>query len=323
MRPIVPCVLALASVVPASAGPITQDPCPGGPFPSSVFAQVGTDVLENLLFTPEGLWVSDGSANAILRFPPDGSRTIAVPGISSPGGLVLHPDGSIYAGQGNSFANALSRSGAARVVRFDPSAPAETLETFASGFNMPNGMTVLPGGDLAISNDVDRGLLRIPYDAPAAWAPIADVWGANGLVVSPDGGSLFAAITFDQRSPIERIDLATGAHTTFAQLSVGVASLEPSVYTGPALDAPLVGVKGLDDMTSADGYLYPVANGTGELLQVDTETGAACLLASGLQNPSSVRIAPEGSAFADGDPDTTDFYITEFSGAIRIVRAAR
>lgn len=315
-------LLSLATVAPAGAGPLTTDACPGGPFPATIFAQVGNDILENLLFTPEGLWVSDGTANAIKRFAPDASSVNAVTGISSPGGLVLHPDGLIYAGQGNSLANALMRTGAAKVMRFDPAAPAASIETFASGLNMPNGMTVLPDGDLAISNDLDRGLIRIPYEAPTTWAPIADVWGTNGLVVSPDGETLYAAITFDQRSPIERIDLASGSHSTAAQLTFGVASLEPGVHTDPVVGAPLIGVKGLDDMTgTADGALYPVANGTGELLRVDPNTGASCLLASGLQNPSSVRIAPEASGFADGDPATTDFYVTEFSGAIRIVRA--
>lgn len=309
--------------MPASAGPITQDPCPGGPFPATVFARVGNDVLENLLFASGGLWVSDSTAGAILRFAPDGGSVVGLAGIGSPGGLVQHPaDGRIYAGQGNSVSNAVTRSGTAKVVRFDPAAPASTLEVFASGFNMPNGMAVLPGGDLAISNDFDRGLLRIPYGQPSEWAPLADVWGANGLVVSPDGSSLYAAITFDQRSPIERIALSSGAHETAVQLTFGVASLEPGISTEPDPSAPLVGLKGLDDMTGTpDGILFPVANGMGELLRVDPVTGDACIVTQGLQSPSSVRIAPEASSFADGDLGTVDFYITEFSGAIKVVRA--
>jgi hypothetical protein len=64
--------------------------------------------------------------------------------------------------------------------------------------------------------------------------------------------------------------------------------------------------------------LYPVANGLGELLRVDPETGDACLVASGFQNPSSVRIAPPGSPF-DTSGEAFTFYVTEFSGAIRVV----
>lgn len=312
---------SLLATVPSGAGPITQDPCPGGPFTPSVFMQQGADVLENLLFSDDWLWVSDSTAGAILQIDFDGTVVATVPGVPSPGGLVRHPDGWIYAGAGNSLANAATRSGGASVIRFQPANPM-IRETFASGFDMPNGMALLPNGDLAISNDVGNGLIRIPHDAPSAWARIADVWGTNGLVVSPDGADLYAAITFDQRSPIERVDLATGAHETAVQLSLGAASLEPGVRTEPNTAAPLIGLKGLDDMTATpDGRLVPVANGMGELLQVDPISGEACLLASGLQNPSSVRIAPEYSMFSDFNPATTDFYITEFSGAIKIVRA--
>jgi hypothetical protein len=61
----------------------------------------------------------------------------------------------------------------------------------------------------------------------------------------------------------------------------------------PNENAPLVGLKGLDDITrDENGILYPVANGMGELLRVDPATGEACLIASGFQNSSSVRIAP-------------------------------
>jgi sugar lactone lactonase YvrE len=313
--------LAATSVAPVGAGPITQDAC-AGLVSRTKFAQVGNDVLENLLFTAEGLWVSDSTAGAILRFAPNGTHVVALPGISSPGGLVKHPaQAFVYAGQGNSIQNALTRSGTAKILRFDPAAPASTLETYATGFNMVNGMTTLPNGDLVISNDFDNALIRVPLGSPQSWSSLADAWGANGLVVDPAGANLYAAITFDQRSPIERIRLSSGTSETAVQLTVGVASLEPGVHTAPDTSRPLIGLKGLDDMTgTADGKLYPVANGMGELLEVDPNTGAACLVASGLQNPSSVRIAPEGSGFADGDPATLDFYVTQFSGSIDIVR---
>jgi hypothetical protein len=139
--------------------------------------------------------------------------------------------------------------------------------------------------------------------------------------VDPAGENLYAAITFDQRSPIARVPLdEPEAWDTDIQLTFGVVSLEPVVYD-PGTDAeraPLVGLKGLDDMTrDDDGMLYPVANGMGELLRVDPADGSACLIAGGLQNPSSVRVAPP--AFSDANPDTIDFYVVEFSGAIRHV----
>ncbi len=313
----------LLALVPGTghAGPLTQDACAGS-VTVSVFKTLGNDVLENLLFYEGSLWVSDGTAGAVRRFGADGSEGTGLTGVASPGGLSVGPDERIYAGVGNSIANAVTKSGAAKVVRFEASDPAGTVADYASGFNMANGMTWGPANGLFVSNDFDKGLIRIPRNpdgTAGAWALYTDVWGTNGLVVV--GNDLYAAITFDQRSPIERISLVpptAGDHETAVQLSVGVVSLEPNVYTDPNLDAPLLGVKGLDDMTrDADGNLYPVANGMGELLRVDPDDpSSACLITGGLQNPSSVRIAPESSAFADGDADTMDFYVTQFDGRI-------
>jgi len=301
----------------AYAGPITQDPCPGTVVVEE-WKKLGNDVLENLLFADGSLWVSDGTVGSVRRFNPDRSEGMGLTGVSSPGGLARDSDGLIYAGVGNSIANAVLKSGAAKVVRFSPTDPDGSAADYASGFNMPNGMTFGPGGDLYISNDFDYGLIRIQPDG--TWAELAHVWGTNGLVVDPAGESLYAAITFDQRSPIERIPLGAPAeHETFAELTFGVASLEPAVYTEPDADAPLVGLKGLDDMTRSDGEgwrLYVVANGMGELLEVDPATGDACLVASGLQTPSSVRIAPAGGPF-DTSGKTMTFWVVEFSGSIR------
>lgn len=315
-------LLSLCLVAPtgARAGALTQDACPGV-VDVTTFATLGADVLENMLVDGENMFVSDSSTSEIVRLTAAGARDGSIPKVSSPGGLAKGPDGLIYAGTGNSAANALSRTPAATVIAFDPATGAHT--TYASGFTMANGMTFGPGGDLFISNDFDRGLIRIPRADPSSWEVFTETWGANGLVVDPAGRYLYAAITFDQRSPIERIDLTSRAREIAARLSAGVASTEPALYPD-GLDpaAPLLGVKGLDDMTrDAAGTLYVVGNGTGELLKVDPDSGAACLMTGGLRNPSSVRIAPEGGPFADGDAATLDLYVTEFSGRIMRVRA--
>ena len=311
-------VVALATAS-ADGGLLTQDLCPGSTSAPRVWKKMGTDLLENLLFADGSLWISDSTARRVVRLGPDGGE--AGPGLDGiyPGGLAHGPDGLIYAGSGNSIPDALLDRGLSKVVRFDPADPTGTVEIYSEGFSMANGMTFGPGDDLFISNDVNEGLVRIPRAAPRAWQVLADVWGTNGLVVDPAGENLYAAITFDQRSPIERIPLDDpAAHETAAVLTFGVASLEPAIYA-PGASKPLLGVKGLDDMTrTADGTLYVVANGLGELLRVDPMTGEACLVASGFQNPSSVRIAPAGSAF-DYSEEALTFYVTEFSGAIRVV----
>jgi sugar lactone lactonase YvrE len=315
--------LAVAVIVPAgsSGGPLTQDPCPGTVTGPVVWKRLGNDVLENLLFADGSLWVSDSTAQKVVRIRPDGSvnEKGSLHGIP-PGGLAEGPDGLIYAGSGNSIVNALLRVPESAVLRFDPADPDGTRETYADGFTMANGMTFGPGDDLFISNDFDHGLIRIPRADPSNWSLFADVWGTNGLVVDPGGENLYAAITFDQRSPIERIPLDDpSTHSTAAVLTFGALSLEPRVYPDADPSKPLLGIKGLDDMTrDSDGFLYPVANGLGELLRVDPLTGDACLVASGLQNPSSVRVAPPGSAF-DISGEALTFFVVEFSGAIRVV----
>ena len=303
----------------ARGGVLTQDPCPGTASTPALWKRLGTDTLENLLFAYDSLWISDSGPTRILRLGPDGVEQDRLDGIG-PGGLALGPDGLIYAGWGNSIVDSLLRRGLSKVVRFDEADPAGTLQNYASGFDMANGMVFAPNGDLFVSNDVGYGPVRIPRADPAAWASFGDVWGTNGMVVDPSGQNLYAAITFDQRSPIERIPLGDPAgHETAAVLSFGVVSLEPAVYPDPDPGKPLVGLKGLDDMTSTpDGTLYVVANGMGELLRVDPVTGDACLVASGLQNPSSVRIAPAGSAF-DISGEALTFYVVQFDGRIMTV----
>ncbi|MCA1833243.1 MAG: SMP-30/gluconolactonase/LRE family protein [Actinomycetota bacterium] len=325
LRSILVAAVLIASAAMPSASPaqgLTQEKCAGTEtLAPTVWKSVG-DVLENLLFADGSIWISDSTAGKIRRFDHAGNEGTGL-AVASPGGLAEAPDGTIFGGAGDGLPNALTRAHLSKVIRFSPTNPAG-YTTVGEGFNMVNGLTLSPGGDLYFSNDVDYGLMMIPSatTTPGTPAELAHIWGTNGLVIDPAGQNLYANITFDQRSPIERIPLAApGTHATVAQLSLGVVSLEPNVYGSPDTDAPLLGVKGLDDITrDAAGNLYPVANGTGELLRVNPATGAACLITGGLQNPSSVRIAPEGSAFSDLNPATLDFYITEFSGNVRIVR---
>jgi hypothetical protein len=311
-------VCGLLSPLAARGGVVTQDPCPGRATAPEVWKSYGTDVLENLLFADGSLWISNSTSGRLIRLGPDGVEQAGLDGVA-PGGLAVGPDGLIYVGSGNSIQDSLLRRGLSKVLRFDPADPGRTLQTYAAGFDMANGMTFAPDGDLFVSNDVGYGPVRIPRAQPSAWTSLG-IWGTNGLVVDPAGENLYAAITFDQRSPIERIPLGdTAAHDTAVVLTAGVVSLEPAMHTDPDVSKPLVGLKGLDDMTrTADGTLYVVANGLGELLRVDPVTGDACLVTGGLQNPASVRIAPSGSPF-DVSGEALTLYVVGFDGRIKVV----
>jgi virginiamycin B lyase len=317
VRRVIIVLLAVASIgaVPAAHAdwPITQGSCMDVTAAVTLWQQFGMDVLENLGFDGLGnVWISNSTKGQIQRYGADKAPGPVI-AVAAPGAITPGPDGLMYVNYGDAIAGALLRTGAAGVKRFDPTVQAPTLGTYFAGINMANGAAFGPDGNMYVSNDVDAGLTRI---TPASvGGPFSDTWGTNGLVVS--GDSLYAAITFDQRSAIEQIPLANpSGHSTFVELSFGAVSLQPAVHPPQAdpTTTPLVGLKGLDDMTlGPDGRLYVVANGMGELLRVDLATKAVCLLASGLQNPSSVRFA---SNFGD---DTGDLFITEFSGAVKRV----
>ncbi|MGH2829021.1 MAG: SMP-30/gluconolactonase/LRE family protein [Actinomycetota bacterium] len=320
-------VLITAVPAPGRTGPITHDACPGIQATTTLFKQVGPpmgpgDTLENLGFDGLGyLWISNAAMNRIERYDDQGTLT-GFFNVQGPGAITRRADGLMYANTGDSLGPALlARLGApgqASVVKFDPAIPISDPTNYAtvvaSGFKMANGGIFDAAGNYYLSNDVDYGLTKIlpSGSVDTTWtAQASNIWGTNGLVVA--GATMYAAITFDQRSPIVRIPLAAPyPATTLVETTFGVVSLEPKVYAAPQTTQPLIGLKGLDDMTiGPDGRLWVVANGMGELLRVDLGTGSVCLAAGGLTNPSSIR-------FADTfGPYTGDAFVTEFSGAIR------
>jgi hypothetical protein len=316
MRRAVAAVFVLSVLAPRPGGAIgtelTQPACAGIPDPT-VFVDLAPDVLENLALDGSYLWVSDSTAGQVRRFDPAGGESGAIP-VASPAAITKH-DGLFYVNSGNNAPGSLLQTHQSKVVTFDPAGfdpngPPPTLSLYASGFNMANGAAFDGAGNLYVSNDFDDVLVKIPAGG-GSYSTIATAYSTNGLVRV--GGVLYAALTFDQRSAIEAISLDDYTHQPFVQLTFGVATLEPGVHPDPDEEAPLLGVKGLDDMTlGPDGRLYVAANGTGELIRVDLDgTPDACLVAWGLHNPSSVRFAPGTNGSYAGDA-----FITEFSGRI-------
>ncbi len=304
---LVAAVLLLTGAVPPSvAGPLTQPRCPGASQPWTFASGLG--LLENLAFDGAGgLFVS--GERGLRRLGTDGS-SIALDGDVG-GGLAFGPDGRLHAGVGNSPVSGVAGSGDADVVRYSTIDP-PTRDVFASGLDMVNGVAFGPSGELFVSNDFGRyvALVAPGGGAGSAWARVDS---ANGLVVAPP--FLYAAVTFDGASPIVRVRLDDPSDVrVIANLSFGAASLAGGVHAPSESSLPLI-PKGLDDMAwGADGRLYVAANGAGEVLRVDPSTGSACVLASGLVNPSSVRFA-HGFGTFDGL-----VFVTSFDGSVRVVR---
>jgi len=114
------------------------------------------------------------------------------------------------------------------------------------------------------------------------------------MAVDPTGTFLYAVQTFTQDSAVLRIRIADPT-----DMKVVATLADP-------------GPKGLDDMTiGPDGVLYVAANLAGEALRVDPATGEHCVIASGMQNTSSLK-------FGRGPGWRSDsLYVTGFDGVVR------
>lgn len=289
----------LALVLTPGAAPLpagTQPACADAPTPT-LFASWATQ-LENLAFDGAGaLYVSDLGGDHLLRATPDGAIAIveAVPGMH---GLAVGPEGLLYVG-----ATAGGAPGVWRYTSLDP----PVREIVATGLVAANGMAFDSTGALFVSNPgLGTGapyLVRIPPGG-GAWTAWGSTYGANGLAAID--GALVAAVTADQSSPIVAISTEDPQDTTvIAELSFGAATLQPGAHM-PSGDTRGLAPKGLDDLAiGPDGMIYVAAHVTGEVLRLDPGTGDACVLASGLQEPTSVRFAV-GFGTWDGQLFVTD-----------------
>jgi sugar lactone lactonase YvrE len=255
----------------------------------------GLGSLENLEFDGTGgLLLSASGPQAIQRMTPDGTVTTLIPAVNAPGGQRLIGR-TLYFNTGDSAQSGLAGTPDGTIDRFDLDTGVRS--TFATGLTMPNGLAVLPNGDFVVSRDIGSGtgITRVPLNDPghpqANWAQIDD---QNGMAVDPTGTWLYAVQTFTADSAVLKIRIADPSDKSV------VASL-----AGPT-------PKGLDDMTiDASGTLFVAANGTGEVLRLDPATGTHCLIATGLQNPSSLKFG-SGPGWSE-----KNLYVTSFDGTVR------
>jgi DNA-binding beta-propeller fold protein YncE len=279
-------VVLLAFGAPLATGQ-TQAPCEERPMPVLFAENDGS--LENLAFDGAGsLYLSDAGGARILRLAPDGT-TAAVLDLDAHG-ITWGPDGRLYAAvtAGEETYDIL-RSTDGTVTAFEP---------YSAGLPVYNGMAFDAAGNLFVSDDSvtppvqPPDLVRVPAADPMAWEPWADLYGPNGLAYDAASGALYTVITADQSSPVMRLSPTDpGAVEVVAYLSYGAATLEPGTHA-PQGDPAHTVPKGLDDLAlGPDGRLYITAHLSGELLRLDPTDGSACLLASGLEEPTSARFA--------------------------------
>lgn len=255
----------------------------------------GYGTLENLAFDGQGgLLLSEtnatGTPGGIRRLSPTGVKTTVVPGVTSPGGLVV--DGrTLFFTSGNGITSGAfnKADGAINEVDLDSGA----VSTVATGLVMPNGMTRLPNGDLVVSRDLGKGsMTRVTATgAKSPFAPAAT--STNGMAVDAARGLFYVDSTFNARTEISVVDLASGA--VVRRITI------PGF--GPLNSA--------DDLTrGADGNLYVALNVAGKVVRVNPDTGAQCTIATGIPLVSSVR-------FGSGPGwDADSLYATSFTGTL-------
>jgi sugar lactone lactonase YvrE len=164
-----------------------------------------------------------------------------------------------------------------------------------------NGLLRLPGGDLLTTwvgteGGPSKGVTRYRHDTGAAQPDWASVPRAEGLALSPDHRTVYTDDLFTGQ--IYRIPLAAPDHWT-------VAGRLPGLVPGP------------DDLTMTEaGDIFIAAHVAGAIYRFDPNTGASCVVASGLSSgwtgPSSVRVGPDGNGWA--------LYVTGFDGTLRRLR---
>jgi sugar lactone lactonase YvrE len=263
----------------------------------------GQGPLENLVFDGRGgLVLSAIRDNAILRLGRSGELTTLIDDVYAPGGLRVRR-GVLYFNTGDSAASGIQGIADGTIDRYRFESGRRSV--WARGLTMPNGLVFLPNGDAVVSRDLGTGtgLTRIragdPDHPQFNWARLDDT---NGMAVDPTGRWLYTVETFAIESRVYRIRISDPSRIRV------VASL------GGA--PPL---KGLDDMTiDRRGRLYITANVTGEVIRLNPRTGATCVLASGLRNPSAVKFG-RGPGWSK-----RSLYVTGFDGAVvRLTPPAR
>ena len=284
LRPLALCACLLLAWS-ASLQAQTQAPCPDAPTPE-LFLEWDSS-LENLAFDGHGhLYLSDSGRDQVFRVGPDGRSGLAL--ARGGNGLAWGPDDRLYvaAPAGDTF----------EVLR-STDANATDFEVYVAGVPAYNGMEFDGAMNLYLSDDnlqppaTPPDLVRIPRSDPAKWEGWTDLTGPDGIVYDAVNDVLYTDIVADQSSPILRFSPTDKARLdVVAYLSFGIATLEPNAHA-PQGDPQNTIPKGPDDLTiGPDGLLYIAGHVSGELIRLDPASGQACIVASGLEEPSSVRI---------------------------------
>lgn len=285
-------VLALTAVIgtppaPASAVAITR--CPW----RATTVASGLGSLENLGFDGAGTMLVSrtvGSAGQLYRLTPDGRGSTLVPNVAAPGSITV-ADGAAYFTTGNSFLSGVFGSKDGGIARVDLGTGA--LTTIATKLTMPNGMVRLPDGSFVVSRNIGwtTGLTRISADGTRETRLAPSVTMANGLTYDAAHSAVIASMDLHPVSTLAIVDMNDPTHIR-------------------TVDLGLFGLFGFpDDLTvGPDGLIYLAMDG-GDIVRIDPDHHAACILASGMFGSTSVRFGA-GTGWDPGALYSTDLFGT-------------
>jgi gluconolactonase len=268
--------LLLALVVCLAVSPAVATPSGGRPSACRGW-QVRTLIanqgwLEDLSFDGRGgITLSALTQGRILRFSKSGRLSTVLRSLHAPGGQ-QRIGRFLYFVTGDTVTSAATGT----IVRLDLRTGRHS--TWARGLTAPNALVFLPDGDAVVSRDSQSGtgLTRIPARRPRrpqlGWAPPNDT---NGLAVDPSGRWLYTDRTFSSDGEVDRISIA---HPRRVQV---IGRLGSGVFP--------------DDMTLGPrGALYIAGFASDKIYRLDPRTHLSCAIASGIQNPTSLRFAGAG-----------------------------
>jgi hypothetical protein len=273
---------------PASAVAITH--CPW----RATTVASGLGSLENLGFDGAGTMLVSrtvGNSGQLYRLTPDGRGSSLVPNVAAPGSITV-ADGAAYFTTGNSFLSGIIGSRDGTIARVDLATGA--LTTVVTKLTMPNGMVRLPDGSFIVSRNLGwtTGLTRISADGTGETPFAPSVTMANGLAYDAAHNTVIASMDLHPVTTLAFVDLGDPAH----------------VHT---VDLGLFGLFGFpDDLTiSPDGLIYLAMDG-GDIVRIDPDRHAACILASSMFGSTSVRFG------AGPGWDSQALYSTDLFGTI-------
>jgi hypothetical protein len=289
-------VVALAMAGGASATPLARHASRCATWRMHTVAS-GLGILESLL--PDrhgGMLLSSSTNNAVERLTPSGKLTTIV-AADSPGQLVWHGKRVFVPTGDAATSGALGRDdGALQLLNLKHG----TLTPYATGLTMPNGLALDAEGNAYVTRDVGTGtgITRIAaagkHTVTTKWATLSDT---NGIAIRRASKTMYVDQTFTENAPVIAISMR---HPARRKQVADLSSLGSAVP------------KGLDDLIMGrHGMLYLPANSAGEVFSVNPKTRQACLIASGLENPSAIAVGT-GHGWRKGS-----LFVCGFDGTVR------